>query len=83
MELWVFDYRDCAAADDDPWTFVIADDEFVANGSDISSVDLNPGCYDLYAEDELGCWAENSTDGNLAGGLEFTWTLVETNLTCP
>ena len=81
-QLWYFQYRSCGASED-PWIEVIADDEYVANGSDVTSADLTPGCYDLYVEDELACWAENATDGNLAAGLEFIWTVVEANLTCP
>ena len=81
-QLWYFQYRACGASDD-AWIEVIEDDEYVANGSDVSSIDLDPGCYDLYVEDEYACSAENSTDGNVAGGDEFIWTVVEANLTCP
>lgn len=80
-QLWNFQYRECGAALGDG-TEVIDQSEFVANGSDVSSVELDPGCYDIYVQDEFACWAENSTDGNIAGGNEFTWTVVEANLTC-
>lgn len=79
-ELWYFQYADCGGENR---VEVIADDEFVANGSDVSSFSIEPGCYDLFVEDEFACTSTNSTDGNLAGGLEFTWTLVEADLSCP
>ena len=82
LQIWYFQYRACGATDE-PWIEVIEDDEYLADGSDLSSIDLEPGCYDLYVEDELGCTAENSTDGNLAAGLEFTWTVLDSDFVCP
>jgi hypothetical protein len=61
---------------------VIPADVYVADGDSISSRDLPPGCYDLYVEDEFGCWSNNDTDGNLRGGLEFTWTVFPRDLVC-
>lgn len=79
-QLWFFSYADCGS---DNYVGVIASDEYVADGDDVSSPDLEPGCYDLYIEDEFGCFSDNSTDGNVAGGLEFTWTAKANDLICP
>lgn len=79
-QIWIFSYADCGS---DEYTGVIADDEYLADGDDLSAVNLEPGCYDLYVEDELGCFSENSTDGNVAGGIAFTWTVRQSDLTCP
>ena len=79
-EMWFFQYSGCG---EDDWIEVIGSTEFVPNGSDVSSVSISPGCYDLYVEDEFECSSTNSTDGNLAGGLEFTWTVTEGDLSCP
>lgn len=78
-ELWYLDYAECGS---DDWYFVIASDEYVPDGADASSVDLSPGCFDAYVEDEFACWAQSST-GNVAGGYEWTWTVLEDDLTCP
>jgi hypothetical protein len=78
-ELWYFQYSDCGAED---WWEVIGETEYVADGDDVSSGDLTPGCYDLYVEDECGCYAYNSTDGNVRAGLEFTWHLTDAQMTC-
>ncbi len=79
-QLWYFQYSECGA---DDWVEVIASDEYVPDGSDVTSIDLDPGCYDLYVEDEYGCWAENNTDGNVPAGSEFFWTVYEADLNCP
>jgi hypothetical protein len=79
-QLWYFSHADCGS---DEYTGVIASDEFVADGDSVSSGDLEPGCYDLYVEDEFGCFAETSTDGNVEGGQEFTWTAKANDLRCP
>ena len=79
-QLWYFSYVDCGS---DGFTGVIASDEYVADGSDVTAFDLDPGCYDLYVEDEFGCFTENSTDGNVEGGMAFIWTVTENDLTCP
>jgi hypothetical protein len=78
-EIWYFQYSGCG---EDLWTEVIADDEYVANGDDVTAYLLDPGCYDLYVEDEFGCFSGNSTDGNLEGGLVFTWTVTQGDFTC-
>jgi len=80
-QLWNFQYRDCGT-DLSAGTEVIDQTTFVANGDDVSTGELEPGCYDLYVQDEFACWSENSTDGNIEGGMEFTWTVVEADLTC-
>lgn len=77
-ELWYFQYASCGS---DLWTEVIAADEYVANGSFVSSVDVHSGCYDLYVEDEFGCVSQMST-GEIRGGLEFTWTVYVADLYC-
>ncbi|MCA9488388.1 MAG: hypothetical protein KC621_00650 [Myxococcales bacterium] len=79
-QLWYFQYSGCGI---DDWFEVIASDEYVPDGADVSSVDLDPGCYELYVEDEYGCWSENDTDGNVKGGFEFTWTVRASDMTCP
>lgn len=79
-QLWYFSYADCGS---DAFTGVIASDEFVADGSDVGEYDLPPGCYDLYVEDENECWSDNSTDGNIEGGMAFIWTVNPGDMTCP
>lgn len=78
-QLWYFQHAPCGANN---YTDVIASDEFVADGDDVSSRNLDPGCYDLYVEDEFGCFSETDTEGNLAPGIEYTWTVREQDLTC-
>lgn len=78
-DLWYFQYSSCGM---DDWVEVIASDEYVADGDDVSSADLDPGCYELYVEDEYGCWSENDTDGNVKAGFEFTWTLTSSDMSC-
>ena len=77
-ELWYFQYASCGSS---AWTEVIASDAYVPNGAFISSVDLYPGCYDLYVEDEYGCVSQTSA-GSLSGGLEFTWTVYAADMYC-
>lgn len=78
-QLWYFNYADCGS---DRYTAVIASDEYVADGDSVSAYGINPGCYDLYVEDEYGCYADNSTDTNVEGGMVFTWTITEDQLFC-
>ena len=77
--LYYFQYSDCGAED---WWEVIPEAVYIADGDTVSERNLPPGCYDLYAEDECGCFAYFSTDGNVAGGMEFTWKLTEAQFTC-
>ena len=79
-QLWFFSYADCGSEN---YEGVIAGDEYVADGDDVSSPDLEPGCYDLYIEDEFGCFSDHTTDGNVPGGQEFLWTAKANDLTCP
>lgn len=78
-QLWYFQYSACGA---DDWVEVIGADEYVANGDPVSSRSLKPGCYDLFVEDEYGCTAQTDTDGNVAAGLEYTWTVRGQDLDC-
>jgi hypothetical protein len=79
-QLWYVSYADCGS---DNYAGLLYSDEYLADGDDISSDELEPGCYDLYIEDEFGCFSDNTTDGNLPGGQEFTWTAKANDLTCP
>jgi len=78
-QLWVFDYTGCG---EDDWYYVIASDEYVANGDKVSERNLDPGCYEIFVEDEEGCYAETDT-GNVRGGQKYTWTLRSDDLYCP
>ena len=79
-QLWYFSYAPCGT---DNYKGVIASDEYVAAGDDVSSPYLNPGCYDLFIEDQYGCYATTTTDGNVRAGFEFIWTARVVDLTCP
>ena len=57
--------------------------KYVPDGANVSSGELTPGCYDLYVETEYGCGADSTTAEEVAGGLEFTWTVTPSELTCP
>lgn len=79
-QLWYFSYADCGS---DDYTGVIGSDEYVADGDDVSSGNLRPGCYRLYIEDEYGCFSNNNTDGNIEPGLAFIWTAKANDMRCP
>ncbi|MBA2322255.1 MAG: hypothetical protein H0V89_14015 [Deltaproteobacteria bacterium] len=76
--LYFFQHAPCGS---DDWTDVIASDEFLPDGEDLSTGNLEPGCYDLYVEDEFACSAEN-TSGEREEGTAFIWTVEETDLVC-
>jgi hypothetical protein len=78
-QMWEFDYRECGSSQ---WFYVIDSDEYVANGDPVSTRELSPGCYELYVEDEYGCYADTDTDGNVKGGQEFTWTVRGADMVC-
>ena len=79
-QLWYFSYADCGSED---YTGLLASDEYLADGDDLSSGNLPPGCYDLYIEDEFGCFSSTTTEGNVEGGQEYTWTAQMNDLRCP
>ena len=54
----------------------------MADGDDIGTGNLTPGCYEMYVEDERGCTSTNDTGGNLEEGLVFFWTVYGTDLNC-
>ncbi len=78
-QLWVFDYRGCGESD---WYYVIASDEYVANGDKVAERGIEPGCYEIYVEDEEGCTYESDTDGNVKAGRQITWTVRSDDLWC-
>lgn len=79
-ELWYFDYAACGT---EQWFEALDWDEVVDHGDDAEARNLDPGCYELYVEDEWGCWAFHDTGGNVEGGDAFYWTVKERDLYCP
>jgi hypothetical protein len=79
-QLWYFSYAPCGTNN---YKGVIASDEYVAAGDTVSSPYLKPGCYALFIEDQYGCYADTTTDGNVRAGWEFIWTARANDLTCP
>lgn len=79
-QMWFFSYSPCGEED---WTETLAVDEYIADGSVFTTYGLTPDCYDLYAEDESGCFAVTSSDATVVAGSTLTWTLVASDMNCP
>ncbi|MCB9683250.1 MAG: hypothetical protein H6733_17425 [Alphaproteobacteria bacterium] len=78
-QIWFFSIAACGSS---TWNEVLGADEYLADGTDLESPDLDPGCFDVYVEDELGCAAE--VDGvDVEGGTSWVWTVRAVDLTCP
>lgn len=60
------------------WTRVIMNGGETHPGSD-TAVEVQPGCYDIYLEDEYGCYILEPGEASLAAGIMLTLTVTGFN----